>query len=234
MLPLSEPSAAAPADRTFALWRLGFSPFYWAAAVFAALSVPVWALQYAGGWPTVLVPGVLWHAHEMPFGFVLAVIVGFLFTAGRNWSNEATPSGWPLALPFWRARNQRNYFFVALLAGRVVPMFTNNALPGAGASRDPRIEKAALGSVLVLVAIDLLPGVPPWLAVAVALVAAVAHALRWWCWQPWLTRHTPILWVLHLAYAWVPVHLLLRAAATLGWIAPSLATHALTVGAIGG
>jgi len=39
--------------------------------------------------------------------------------------------------------------------------------------------------------------------------------------------------VLHLAYAWIIVHLALRALAALGWVAPSLAAHALTVGAIG-
>ena len=43
-----------------------------------------------------------------------------------------------------------------------------------------------------------------------------------------------MVWVLHLAYAWVPVHLALRMTASLGWTLPSLATHALTVGAIGG
>ena len=41
--------------------------------------------------------GPLWHAHEMLFGFTLAVVVGFLFTAGRNWANRPTPTGWPLA-----------------------------------------------------------------------------------------------------------------------------------------
>ncbi|MGG6496592.1 UNVERIFIED_CONTAM: NnrS family protein, partial [Bacteroidetes bacterium 56_B9] len=44
----------------------------------------------------------------------------------------------------------------------------------------------------------------------------------------------PLVWVLHLAYAWIPVHLLLRAAAELGLVAPTLAIHALTVGAVGG
>ena len=41
--------------------------------------------------------GPVWHAHEMLFGFALAVIVGFLFTAGRNWTNQPTPSGPALA-----------------------------------------------------------------------------------------------------------------------------------------
>ena len=42
------------------------------------------------------------------------------------------------------------------------------------------------------------------------------------------------MWVLHLAYAWIPVHLAFRALNAFGWIAPSAAVHALTVGAVGG
>jgi uncharacterized protein involved in response to NO len=68
----------------------------------------------------------------------------------------------------------------------------------------------------------------------VAALAALAHLARWWLWQPWTTLRTPLVWVLHLAYAWIPVHLAMRAAAALGWLAPSAATHALTAGAVGG
>ena len=44
----------------------------------------------------------------------------------------------------------------------------------------------------------------------------------------------PLVWVLHVAYLWVPIHLALRALATLGVVTPSAAAHALTVGAVGG
>ena len=304
---IEEPPAPQP---RFALWDLGFRPFYLLASVFAALSIPLWALQFSG----LLTPGSLaapvWHAHEMLFGFALAVIVGFLFTAGRNWTNQPTPSGpalaalaglwvagrvlvltpfgWAaavvnvafplaaavaLAIPFIKARNRRNYFFVGLLVlmsvaagfvhlaqlgvvslpawaglqlgldvvlfivsvmgGRVIPMFTNNGVPGASASRKPFVEKAALGLVLALLAADVggIKGVP--LAVVAAL-ACLAHAVRWALWQPWKTLKFPLVWVLHLAYVWVPVHLALRALAELGVVASSSATHALTVGAVGG
>ena len=75
------------------MWALGFRPMYLLASVYAALALPLWVLQYAG-----IVPGLrasAWHAHEMLFGFALAVVVGFLFTAGRNWSGQPTPSGAP-------------------------------------------------------------------------------------------------------------------------------------------
>jgi len=299
-----------PAPQGLALWQLGFRPFYLLASIFAALSIALWAMQYAGWLPHPYLHGPLWHAHEMLFGFVLAVIVGFLFTAGRNWSNQPTPTGAPLAalallwlaarvlvltpwgwaaaaanvafpaaaavalaVPFVRAGNRRNYFFVGLLlllaaaaawvhlgllgalpwpplaglqlaldvvlfiisvmAGRVVPMFTNNGVPGAHATRRPWVEKAALGTVLALLAADALQLPAAWVA-AIAALGAAAHLARWLLWQPWTTLRTPLVWVLHAAYLWLPLHLALRAAALPGWTSVSLATHALTVGAVGG
>jgi uncharacterized protein involved in response to NO len=306
--PLRRPQPAPPSG--FALWQLGFRPFYLLASAFAALSIALWALQYAGLLATPYLQGPLWHAHEMLFGFALAVIVGFLFTAGRNWSNQPTPTGaplaalallwlaarvlvltpygwaaaaanvafplaaaWALARPLLAARNRRNYFFVGLLlllaaaalavhlqllgvlalpawagiqlaldavlfimavmAGRVVPMFTNNGVSGARATRHPVLEKLALGSVLALLVADLLQ-LPAPLLVALVALGAVAHLGRWLLWQPWTTLRAPIVWVLHAAYFWIPVHLVLRAAAQLGWVAASAAAHALMVGAAGG
>jgi uncharacterized protein involved in response to NO len=63
-------------------------------------------------------------------------------------------------------------------------------------------------------------------------VLLLLHATRLALWQPWKTLGTPLVWVLHAAYAWLPVHLGLRAAAELGWIAPGPAVHALTLGVI--
>ena len=85
-----------PAAR-LALFDLGFRPFYLLAATFAAVSVLAWALQFAGLLGRPYLDGPLGHAHEMVFGFALAVIVGFLFTAGRNWTGLPTPSGTALA-----------------------------------------------------------------------------------------------------------------------------------------
>src|SRR5262245_61082849 len=97
LLRLEEPPRA-PADR-FALWDLGFRPFYWLASVFAALSIALWALQFAGVLGHAYLRGPLWHAHEMLFGFTLAVIVGFLLTAGSNWTGRVTLGGtWLAAL----------------------------------------------------------------------------------------------------------------------------------------
>jgi uncharacterized protein involved in response to NO len=124
-------------------------------------------------------------------------------------------------------------FIIAVVAGRVVPMFTNNGIPGAGAARHPAVEKLALGSVLAVLAIDVLDA-PPMLLVPVAIVAAIAHAARLVLWRPWRTTGAPLVWILHAAYAWIPIHLALRACAALGVVAPQFAIHALTIGAIGG
>ena len=94
-LPIEEP--APPAPQGFALWQLGFRPFYLLASGFATLSILLWALQFTGYLAAPYLPGPLWHAHEMLFGFALAVIVGFLFTAGRNWTGLPTPTGGRLA-----------------------------------------------------------------------------------------------------------------------------------------
>jgi uncharacterized protein involved in response to NO len=145
-------------------------------------------------------------------------------------------------------------FVMAVMGGRVIPMFTNNGVRGAGAERREAVERWSLGSVLALWAVDALGGlfgqvlgtgplgvvlsVLSVLSAALAGLAAAAHLRRWWLWQPRRTTGVPLVWVLHLAYLWIPLHLLLRAVAELGGaslgLSPSLATHALTVGAIGG
>jgi uncharacterized protein involved in response to NO len=112
-------------------------------------------------------------------------------------------------------------------------MFTNNGVAGAGATRRPLVERVALGLVLALLAVDALQLDGTLLAIVAALGAA-AHLARWSLWQPWKTARVPLVWVLHAAYFWIPVHLALRALAQLGWVTPSIATHALTVGAAGG
>jgi uncharacterized protein involved in response to NO len=279
----------------FALFALGFRPFYLLAAAYAAVSVPLWAFQYSG-----VIPGanMLWHAHEMLFGYAFAVIAGFLLTAVRLWSGRPTPTGLPLAFiaglwlaarilgffslhaaaivdaafafalawgigrPLVASGNRRNWFFIpliialgaasaiflayprfalvigldivlfvmAVMGGRVIPAFTNSAIPGAGARRDRYLEYGALGAVLLILSLDIVG----WDASVVALGCALLHAARLALWMPWKTRGKPILWILHASYAWIPIHLLMRGLAGFELVPDMLATHALTVGAIGG
>jgi uncharacterized protein involved in response to NO len=310
MLTIDTPRPAKPIPSTFALWNLGFRPFYLLASIFAAASVLLWVCQYEGLLPAAYLLGPAWHGHEMLFGYTMAVVAGFLFTAVRNWTGQPTPTGvalaaiaalwvlgrilvltpfaglaaavnaaFPLAvalgigIPLAKSGNRRNYFFVALLAvlalavlafhlsqsgvvawpvraslqvgldvvlfvvavmgGRVIPMFTNNGIPGTAAKRDPRVEKAALGSIVLLFVADLV-GAPATAIAVIALAAAAIHAVRLALWQPWRTLGTPLVWVLHAAYAWVVVYFVLRAFAEWDLVAVPLATHALTIGVIGG
>src|SRR5690606_34547019 len=122
---------------------------------------------------------------------------------------------------------------IAAVAGRVVPLYTNKAVPGAHARRSQNVERLAMGGLAVLLAADLfrLPG-PALIALTLAL--AIVHAWRLYLWDIRSALGVPLLWVLYLAYAWVPVHFALRAAQEVGWLARPLAVHAFTIGAIGG
>lgn len=80
------------------LLRLGFRPFFLGGCLLALTAVPLWLLalggklgwQPAGGW-------LAWHQHELLFGFVLAIVGGFLLTAVQNWTGRPGLSGKPLA-----------------------------------------------------------------------------------------------------------------------------------------
>lgn len=80
------------------LLSAGFRPFFLAASIWAAVAVPLWLAAYAAGLavPTQL-PVVVWHAHEMIFGFAAAVVAGFLLTAIPNWTGRLPLQGTSLA-----------------------------------------------------------------------------------------------------------------------------------------
>ncbi|MGH8338294.1 MAG: NnrS family protein, partial [Gammaproteobacteria bacterium] len=87
-------SQSAPSARGMPLLRLGFRPFYLCAALFAALAVPLWVAVFFGQVafePSA--PAILWHAHEMLFGFATTVIIGFLLTAVKAWTGLDTLRG---------------------------------------------------------------------------------------------------------------------------------------------
>lgn len=318
-LPISEPAGpSSQSTQSLPGWpvlRLGFRPFYLGAALFGLLSVPLWVALFLGQLELdMALSPLLWHAHEMLFGFAVAVILGFLLTAVKAWTGLATPRGavlgalallWLAArvaavtgpyalyavldlllLPLvaavltellLRARNRRNlplagmlvllalvnglfhlsvigtlaispltplYAALALIvmiesviAGRVIPAFTMSATPGLKLKVRAPLERATLAlTALALLLWVLAPVGPAWsLATGLAfLVAAVAHALRLLQWRPAVTRHRPILWILHLSYAWIPLGLALLAAGQFGWIAASAGVHALAIGATAG
>jgi uncharacterized protein involved in response to NO len=79
--------------------QYGFRPFFLAAALYAGLVVPLWLwFFYSGMAPPGPFAGLQWHVHEMVFGYLGAVIAGFILTAVPNWTGRLPLSGWPLAV----------------------------------------------------------------------------------------------------------------------------------------
>jgi uncharacterized protein involved in response to NO len=99
---VSSGETSSDAGRGYAgpeILRIGFRPFFLAAGIWSALAVVLWLGGLAGfaALPTAFDPSV-WHAHEMLFGFVAAVIAGFLLTAIPNWTGRLPLRGNGLAL----------------------------------------------------------------------------------------------------------------------------------------
>lgn len=81
-----------------ALFSFGFRPFFLFGALWSALVVPLWLFSFLHGGPEALTRE--WHIHEMIFGFLGAVIAGFLTTAIPNWTGRMPVIGAPLAALF--------------------------------------------------------------------------------------------------------------------------------------
>lgn len=188
------------------LFAYGFRPNFLAAGIAAALLVPLWAASASFGVPLEpRWPGSLWHGHEMLFGFVAAAIGGFLLTSVPSWTGERGFGGAPLVA-----------LAVLWLLGRLAPF----------------APRATLASTLLIVPTDF---VAPGTAVAgvLAFVAGTAHLVRASRWSPGRTVRVPLVWVLHLGYAWIPAGLLLKSTAILGGFSfAAFWLHALTAGAL--
>jgi uncharacterized protein involved in response to NO len=81
-----------------AIFSYGFRPFFLFAALQAAFAIALWVPWFLGlvAVPSLL-PPVAWHAHSLLFGYVPAVVAGFLMTAVPNWTGRLPVAGWPLA-----------------------------------------------------------------------------------------------------------------------------------------
>jgi uncharacterized protein involved in response to NO len=122
---------------------------------------------------------------------------------------------------------------ILIIAGRVFPMFTRNATGVTTIRSNPALD---LVTVVGMAALAVLDTIAPEHAVgaAAAGVVGVLAAARATHWGTLHTARHPLLWILHAGYAWLALGLMLRAlAAFVPAIPPSIATHAITVGAIG-
>lgn len=309
LLKIEESGGPAASAAPSAWLALGFRPFYLLAAAFAAVSIPAWVASYYGVAGAFQV-GLDWHVHEMLYGFVVAVVIGFMYTAGRNWTGLWTPrgaslaaiaglwlagrvamfaappllaalvdlaflpvAGWPMYRVLQRSGNKRNMILVALLGlltvanavfhaarlgwievaparpiyaailivvvietvigGRVIPNFTANGVKGVKPVTDTRVDKFALAFTAAAGAAWVF-ALPAPLVALLALGAAAAQGWRLAGWKPWTTLHNPLVWILHVSYAWIAIGFLLLALSQLGMAPQSAAVHVLAVGALGG
>ena len=90
---------AAVEDKRWPLLRLAFRPLFLLGCLFALLALGRWLGLLSGqfGWSAPISP-ILWHGHEMLFGLVMAIVVGFLLTAVQNWTGQPGLRGAPLAV----------------------------------------------------------------------------------------------------------------------------------------
>jgi len=298
-----------------ALFSYGFRPFFLLAGLYSGLAILVWLPMFYGELSAATTfPPRDWHIHEMLFGYVAAVVTGFLLTAIPNWTGRLPLQGMPLLVlvSVWclgriavstaawigwasaavvdsaflvlvaaaaareiaAGHNWRNlrvvavvvvlalanigfhleaHFFgvadyairaglgaivllITLVGGRIVPSFTHNWLARADAGRLPasfaRFDAVtAAGSAVALLLWILMPAT---LATAAALIlAGILQAARLARWAGERTYSEPLVFILHVAYAFVAIGFLLTGAGALGIVVESAGIHAWAAGAIG-
>jgi uncharacterized protein involved in response to NO len=126
---------------------------------------------------------------------------------------------------------------IAILGGRVIPFFTAN---GAGVEKKPPIkwlEIVSIVSIMLLVAVAFFGfnKVPSNLLLAFSGIAAIANGWRFLRWNGQHCAKIPLLWSLHLSYAFIPLGLIVLALFAAGHTSSlSAAMHCFTAGAMGG
>lgn len=193
---------------------------------------------------------------DLAFTLLLLVVVVREIVAGRNWRNlpvaiaigmlfvanllmhlEAVgiagtlDTGWRLGIGVFAV-------LIALVGGRITPSFTRNWLSRRGQGPLPAsfglVDRGALGlTLLAAVAWVALPD--NRLTAILSLFASAALFVRLARWQGHRTLGEPLLWSLHLGYAWLPTGFALIALAQFlpGQISATAAIHAFTAGAFG-
>ncbi|MEH6449205.1 MAG: NnrS family protein [Oleispira sp.] len=307
------------------LWSLAFRPFFILGSLSSVISLVIWLVYLNSGEvlsQNQMLSPVLWHIHEMFFGFTLMIAIGFLLTAVQTWTGLKSLQGhslislsliWiairilllqnqnvfpglleaviVLQVIWWgivfvafsrliiKAGSRKNYIFlpllvilmilqlsflyysqaendllihlarsailffsiiVGLISGRVIPLFTRNALADnlkVSIKTTPKLDNSilifsVLGSLnFLLSGLLAMPFSPAWLL----LLVGALHLLRLSQWGNFYTLNNPLLWSLHSAYLCLSAGLMLVA---LSFFTESIriadAFHLITVGAFGG
>ncbi|MCW8835685.1 MAG: NnrS family protein [Rhodospirillales bacterium] len=229
---------------------------------FLMAAVPKWtATRPVMGWPLAVLV-VLWLAGraamwsdtfvyiDMLYLPALAVVIGAAITGAKNKRNYIVPvilmtlaganimfhlGASALAL---RVAIYLIAALLALIAGRIIPAFTQNALRMAinhdiTCKTPPILERLSAPGVLVVAIIEALAPDSLYTGIA-ALAVGVVLFLRMTGWHSIKTRTIPLVWILHVAYVWLPLAFILKGLADVwGLVDPNVGLHALTTGAIG-
>jgi len=156
------------------------------------------------------------------YGLVVAPLL--LLAASAALQTDAAPRATAALVDGWLV-------VMTLISGRIVPMFTANALKREPARRY-RAERA-LVPVLIALAVAEGLGAPAPVVGSLAAVGAVGLLGRLWGWGGASTGREPLLWILHAGCIWLGVAVGLKAVAAWSPVWGTAATHAATAGALG-
>ena len=121
---------------------------------------------------------------------------------------------------------------ILVIAGKIFPFFTERALKGVHAIRDPLLDVLSVVSAALVFILDIFDVAGLILAISASL-AAMINTLRLSGWFVQRVIFVPLLWVLYVGYAWVIVGFILTALSAYSLVLPTLALHAFTMGGIG-
>lgn len=168
------------------------------------------------------------------------VLVGILFLLSAG--NLAMHWGFVTGKTAWLLHGERLAFglitlMMVVIGGRIIPLFSRNWLRNHGGSETAVRSSTNIDMLTLILSAAIIP-IDLWFegGLAPALVifaAALTNGLRLWYWSGWLTRREPLLWILHLGYAWIVAGLMLKGLSALNLVAPSVWQHALGIGAMG-
>lgn len=168
---------------------------------------------------------------NMVFIIILLALMGLNIASHFAVFNDLNPT------PYFHAAIMLIVLMITVMGGRVIPLFTANALKLVPHPSSRVIENSAIISTLILVIFALFDylSIPAWCLVSVTFIGIIAHSYRLYTWFDRRIIKKPILWSLHLAYSFIPLGLLLMLLKGLGWgLTISLALHSFTVGGISG
>lgn len=161
----------------------------------------------------------------LPLLLAMAAANALVHAQALGWMNDGLPRGHDAMLVLV-------VLLLVLVGGRVIPFFTEKAVPGACPRRIRWVETGSM-VLLPLLALGHAAGMDGAATGPLLLALGGLQATRLAAWHHRGIWRLPILWVLYSGYGWLVVGLLLAGAADVGVFPATLATHALAVGAVG-